>query len=63
LWYNKALKAGAVGGKLLGAGGGGFLVFFAKPENHASIKAALNDLRLVNFAFEREGSRIIFYQG
>jgi len=60
-WYRKARAAGAVGGKLLGAGGGGFLVFFAPPEQHSAIAAALPELRQVSFKFERSGSRIIFY--
>ena len=58
--YASARAAGALGGKLLGAGGGGFLVFYAPPERHAAIEAALSPLRRVPFAFERRGSRIIF---
>ena len=59
-WYNKAIKAGALGGKLLGAGGGGFLLFFAPKEKHNSIKRALCDLRPVDFSFDYQGSKIIF---
>lgn len=59
-WYEKARRAGAKGGKLLGAGGGGFLVFYAPVENHETIKLALSDLRPVEFNFESQGSRIIF---
>ena len=59
-WYNCAVKAGALGGKLLGAGGGGFLFFYAKPEKHNSIKSALSDLRCIDFTLEPRGSRIIF---
>ncbi|HAM72972.1 MAG TPA: GHMP kinase [Verrucomicrobiales bacterium] len=59
-WYQRARKAGAVGGKLLGAGSGGFLMFYAKPERHEAIRRALSDLRPVDFRFEPQGSRIIF---
>ena len=58
--YAAARKAGALGGKVLGAGGGGFLMFFAPPENHAAIRKALAPLRETPFAFAPEGSSIIF---
>jgi D-glycero-alpha-D-manno-heptose-7-phosphate kinase len=58
-WYARARKAGAVGGKLLGAGTGGFLLFYAPPERQAAITAALK-LRRMPFCFEPQGSRIIF---
>ena len=58
--YDRGRKAGAIGGKLLGAGGGGFILFFAEPALHGKIKAALHDLLWIPFQFEREGSRIIF---
>ena len=58
--YAAARKAGALGGKVLGAGGGGFLMFFAAPENHAAIRKALAPLRETPFAFAPEGSSIIF---
>ncbi len=58
-WYARARKAGATGGKLLGAGTGGFLLFCAPPERHDAIAAALK-LRRVDFQFEPQGSRIIF---
>jgi len=60
-YYARARAAGAVGGKLLGAGGGGFMLFFASAPAHERIGAALK-LRRVPFAFEREGSKIVFYQ-
>jgi D-glycero-alpha-D-manno-heptose-7-phosphate kinase len=60
-WYAAAKRAGAIGGKLLGAGGGGFLAFFAPPECHCAIERALG-LRRIDLAFERSGSRIILYQ-
>jgi len=59
-WYSKARKAGAIGGKLLGAGAGGFLMFYAPPERHDPIARALGRLRRMDFRFEPEGSRIIF---
>jgi D-glycero-alpha-D-manno-heptose-7-phosphate kinase len=59
-WYERALGAGALGGKLLGAGGGGFLLFYAPPEKHDAITSALSDLRRIPFSMEPRGSRIIF---
>jgi D-glycero-alpha-D-manno-heptose-7-phosphate kinase len=59
--YEAALRAGARGGKLLGAGGGGFLLFYAAPELHARVKEALKDLIWVPFGFDSSGSQIIFY--
>ena len=59
-WYAKARKAGAVGGKLLGAGAGGFLMFHAPPEKHEAIARSLSKLRRMDFRFEPQGSRIIF---
>jgi D-glycero-alpha-D-manno-heptose-7-phosphate kinase len=60
--YENARSAGAIGGKLLGAGGGGFLIVFAEPKYQQAIKEKLNKLLLVPFQFESTGSRIIFYQ-
>ncbi len=60
--YKLARKSGAVGGKLLGAGGGGFFLVFAKPEDHTKIRFALGHLLYVPFRFESTGSQIIFYQ-
>ncbi|MBR1092279.1 GHMP kinase [Bradyrhizobium manausense] len=59
-WYECARKAGARGGKILGAGSGGFLLFYAEEEHHLAIEKALQ-LRRVNFSFEPLGSQIIFY--
>ena len=59
-WYAKARKAGAVGGKLLGAGAGGFLMFYAPPEKHEAITQSLGKLRRMDFKFEPQGSRILF---
>jgi D-glycero-alpha-D-manno-heptose-7-phosphate kinase len=60
--YEAARRAGALGGKILGAGGGGFLLFFAPPERHARVMAALDGLLHVPFRFETFGSQIIFYE-
>jgi D-glycero-alpha-D-manno-heptose-7-phosphate kinase len=60
-WYNTARHYGASGGKILGAGAGGFLIFVANENRHAGIARALGGLRRVNFGFEPLGSRIIFY--
>ena len=59
-WYARARKAGAGGGKLLGAGSGGFMIFYAPRERHATIRAALKELRPIPFAFEAQGAKIIF---
>jgi D-glycero-alpha-D-manno-heptose-7-phosphate kinase len=59
-WYDAARKAGAQGGKLLGAGGGGFLFLLAPPEKHDAIREALGRPRELPFAIDRLGSRIIF---
>ena len=59
--YGVARKFGAIGGKLLGAGGGGFMLFFARPEDHPKIKANLRGL-FVPFRFENQGSQIMVYQ-
>lgn len=59
-WYAHARKAGAVGGKLLGAGTGGFLMFHASPDKHDAIARSLGGLRRMGFRFEPQGSRIIF---
>jgi len=59
--YDKARKAGAIGGKLLGAGGGGFVLFFAPPDKHPQIMAALGDLIHVPFDLETGGAQLIHY--
>jgi D-glycero-alpha-D-manno-heptose-7-phosphate kinase len=61
-WYQRARRHGAVGGKLLGAGGGGFLLLYAHPDRHAEIQAALPELRPMPFSLEPQGSRIIFIE-
>lgn len=59
--YDAALKAGALGGKLLGAGGGGFLLFYCREECQAAVNHALSGLRPFAFRFENEGSKLIHY--
>jgi D-glycero-alpha-D-manno-heptose-7-phosphate kinase len=60
--YKAALDAGAIGGKILGAGGGGFMLLFAKPERHVAIRERLKNLVHVGFNFENFGSRVALYQ-
>ena len=60
-FYRKGMEAGALGGKLLGAGGGGFLVFYVEPENHERVREAMKDLLYVPFNFENGGTRVIYY--
>jgi len=60
--YNRAKKAGAIGGKILGAGGGGFILLFARPEKQAAIRNSLSDLVHVPFNFEQSGSKVVLYQ-
>lgn len=59
--YDKAIAAGALGGKLLGAGGGGFLLFYVRPEKQDSVRKALSNLMEVPFKFERSGTRVVYY--
>ncbi len=59
--YDTAMNNGAIGGKLLGAGRGGFVIFFVKPEDQERLKIALSNLLYVPFCFDTAGSQIIFY--
>lgn len=59
--YEKGINAGAIGGKLLGAGGGGFLVFYVQPEKQAKVREAMKDLMYIPFSFEDGGTRVIHY--
>ena len=59
--YKKGIDAGALGGKLLGAGGGGFLVFYVEPEYQESVRKAMSDLMYIPFKFENGGTRVIYY--
>ena len=59
--YDIAIKAGALGGKLLGAGGGGFLMFYCEKEKQPSLIKALEQLMVVPFNFENEGAQVLYY--
>lgn len=59
--YAKGISAGALGGKLLGAGGGGFLVFYVQPEHQEAVRRAMQDLLYIPFQFEDGGTRVIYY--
>lgn len=59
--YEKGLEAGATGGKLLGAGGGGFLIFYVRPEKQREVKDAMKELLYIPFEFENSGTRVIYY--
>lgn len=61
-WYQAGIAHGALGGKLLGAGNGGFVMFFAPPHTHASITAALAGAQPAQFRFDQAGAQIAFYQ-
>ena len=60
-YYDLALSNGALGGKILGAGGGGFLLFYVKQENREKLRLALKDLRELDFEFDNVGTNIIYY--
>ncbi len=60
--YETAIRAGATGGKVLGAGGGGFMLFFVRPELQPKVREALSSNLCVPFCFESLGSQIIFYE-
>ncbi len=59
--YEKGIQAGALGGKLLGAGGGGFLVFYVQPEKQEAVKESMKDLLYIPFEFEDGGTQVIYY--
>jgi D-glycero-alpha-D-manno-heptose-7-phosphate kinase len=59
--YARGINAGALGGKLLGAGGGGFLVFYVEPDARESVRAALSDFLYIPFMLEDDGSTVIYY--
>lgn len=60
-YYKIGMEAGALGGKLLGAGGGGFLLFYVQPENQEQVRIALRELMYIPFKFENGGTRVIHY--
>ena len=57
--YEKGIAAGALGGKLLGAGGGGFFVFYVQPKKQHAVREAMKDLMYIPFKFEDGGTRVI----
>lgn len=59
-YYEKAREAGAIGGKILGSGGGGFLLLYCEPENQKKVRQALSNLKETSFKFETEGSKIVY---
>ena len=59
--YARGIKAGALGGKLLGAGGGGFLLFYVEPDKQDAVMKELNELMHVPFRFEEEGTAVVHY--
>ena len=61
-WYATGMANGATGGKLLGAGAGGFLMFMAPAERQQALRDSLSELRQVDFRFDRAGTQIVFYQ-
>jgi D-glycero-alpha-D-manno-heptose-7-phosphate kinase len=61
-WYERARAHGAIGGKILGAGGGGFLLLYAPPERHAEICEALPELRPIDFGLSPQGSKLIYVE-
>lgn len=60
--YSQAIEAGALGGKLLGAGGGGFLLFYVEKDKQATVRETLKDLLYVPFEFENMGTRVLYYK-
>jgi D-glycero-alpha-D-manno-heptose-7-phosphate kinase len=60
--YKTAINHGAIGGKILGAGGGGFLLVFADPKKHKAIIGGLKNLLHVPIKFDRSGSRVVLYE-
>ena len=60
-FYQKGIKAGALGGKLLGAGGGGFLIFYVQPEYQEAVMKEMSDLLYIPFEFENGGTQVIYY--
>jgi len=60
--YEAGRSAGAVGGKLLGAGGGGFMLFFVAPEKREALRARLKNLLCIPFSFSNRGSHVVVYE-
>jgi len=62
-YYERGIRAGALGGKLLGAGGGGFLLFFCEPEKQQALREELAEMRELTFSLDPEGSKIVYIGG
>ncbi len=60
-YYDLAIKNGALGGKLLGAGGGGFLLFYVEEQHRSRVRRALSDLKEIDFKFDNKGTGVIYY--
>ncbi|MGH3056474.1 MAG: hypothetical protein ACRDL7_15985 [Gaiellaceae bacterium] len=60
--YEAGLSAGALGGKLLGAGGGGFMLFYVRPECRQALRERLRKLLCVPFGFSNKGSHVVVYE-
>ena len=60
--YRRAMEAGSSGGKLVGAGGGGFLMLFVAPERQAAVSEALAGMSFIRPGFDTAGSRITYYE-
>ncbi len=60
-YYDLAIKNGALGGKLLGAGGGGFLLFYVEEQHRSRVRRALSDLKEIDFKFDNKGTSVIYY--
>ena len=61
-YYQKAIRAGAIGGKVVGAGGGGFLMFYVPEEKQSNVRSALSNLKEFKFNFEDTGSKVVYYE-
>jgi D-glycero-alpha-D-manno-heptose-7-phosphate kinase len=59
-YYDRAIEAGAMGGKLCGAGGGGFLMFLVRPDRQESVRQALGELKTVSLGYDVHGSRVLY---
>ncbi|MBN2611628.1 MAG: GHMP kinase, partial [Bacteroidales bacterium] len=59
--YKAGIESGATGGKLLGAGGGGFMLFYCEKQKQEKLTSSLKHCRKFDFAFERDGSKLIYF--